>query len=225
MFNKLENHYRIAICFIIAIIVFFLTKKNFSPAINYMFGWIAFAFSHLTFSWITILTSHPKNVKHIAKKQDSSRSVIFLFVIVASLISLFAIIYLLKTLPQVADFNRNFHIALSAASVICSWLLIHTIFTLRYAHLYYTSRQQEQEIKKLKLGGLDFPDPDEVEEPDYLDFAYFSFVIGMTFQVSDVVITSRHIRRIALLHALLSFIFNTVIVALSINIVASLMQK
>ena len=104
------------------------------------------------------------------------------------------------------------HILVSVLAVICSWFLVHTVFIFRYAHIYYGSGDKP-------VGGLDFPGDDE---PDYLDFAYFSFIIGMTSQVSDVDITSSVMRRLALLHGILSFFFNAVIIALSINIISGL---
>src|SRR5690606_27864512 len=107
------------------------------------------------------------------------------------------------------------------SAVICAWLLVHTLFTFRYAHLFYSRLGEEQERSGF-IGGLDFP---KETKPDYLDFTYFSFVIGMTFQVSDVEISSRRIRRLALMHAVVSFIFNTVILALSINIILGIIQK
>lgn len=107
---------------------------------------------------------------------------------------------------------------LSIASVACSWWLVHTIFTFRYAHLYYKSSSKINSEDKY-IEGLEFPNE---KEPDYLDFVYFSFVLGMTFQVSDVQITSKRIRRLALIHGILSFAFNTVILALSINVISNL---
>ena len=112
---------------------------------------------------------------------------------------------------------QDLHLFMAVLAVIESWLLIHTVFTLRYAHVFY---RLEQEADVEGSGrGLIFPGGDN---PDYEDFAYFSFVIGMTCQVSDVNITSRFMRRLALLHGLLSFAFNTVILALSINIISGL---
>ena len=117
---------------------------------------------------------------------------------------------LVLTLPE--------HALLVGLTVASSWCLTHTIFTIRYAHLYYA--QDDPDAPDDAPGeGLDFPDE---KNPDFLDFAYFSFVIGMTFQVSDVQITARPIRRIALLHGLVSFLFNTVVLALSINLASSL---
>jgi uncharacterized membrane protein len=102
--------------------------------------------------------------------------------------------------------------------VISSWMLVHTVFSLRYAHTYYGDPDGPAGPQP-HAGGLEFPGD---REPDYLDFAYFSFVIGMTFQVSDVVITSRDFRKLVLLHSMLAFGFNTVILALAINTVAAL---
>jgi uncharacterized membrane protein len=140
-------------------------------------------------------------------------------VVVAAFISLIAIILLMQHIPHKSKEGLSRDIIISVASVLSSWALIHTLFTLHYAHVFY---RDEVTAIKYKGQGLIFP---EESEPDYLDFAYFAFVIGMTFQVSDVQVTSRRIRRLVLIHGLLSFIFNTAIVALSINIIAGVIQK
>ena len=170
--------------------------------------------------WIIIISSHPREVRKIAKLQDSSRTFIFLFVIAASLASMVAIVFLLKSAKTHHGASVNEHILLSIGAVIISWWLVHTIFTLLYAHLYYDTDTDAGEERS--VGGLQFPGN---EEPDYLDFVYFSFVLGMTFQVSDVEISSRTIRRFAWLHGLLSFGFNTAIVALSINVISGMIAQ
>lgn len=110
------------------------------------------------------------------------------------------------------------HIALAAATVTASWFLVHTLLAVHYTHLFFAMRAGAATSQFAQ--GLDFP---EEQDPDFLDFAYFSFVIGMTFQISDVRITSRPIRRVVLVHSLLSFAFNTVILAFSINLAATLL--
>ena len=100
--------------------------------------------------------------------------------------------------------------------MILSWSLVHTIFAVRYAHMYYADHETQS---GKYAGGLEFPDENK---PDFVDFAYFSFVLGMTFQVSDVSITSRKIRRMVLWHSLISFGYNAVIIALTINVIAGL---
>jgi uncharacterized membrane protein len=111
--------------------------------------------------------------------------------------------------------SRDLHVGLVAITLFVSWLMTHTVFAYRYAHEYY-ERAKNGDI----AGGLEFPSE---QEPDYWDFFYFALVLGMTFQVSDVQITSRKLRRLAAAHGLLGFLFNTVILALSVNIGASLL--
>lgn len=218
VFFRLDAHYRLLIAAIASgVTCYFSAQHNETPA-TILITWVAFTVTVLIMDWIIILTSHPKEVRKIASLEDSSRTLIFLFVIVASVMSLGAIILLLQSTKGQSGDGIAFPVILSLASVIFSWWLVHTIFTLRYAHLYYSTKKSEDKTKPSQ--GLNFPDEDE---PDFLDFVYFSFVIGMTFQVSDVEISSRPIRRLALFHAIVSFVFNTAIVALSINVVAGLM--
>ncbi len=105
-----------------------------------------------------------------------------------------------------------FEIVLAAPSLLLSWLFMNTLFAVHYAHAYYGD-----DARRHKRGGLEFPGN---EEPDYWDFAYFAIVVGMTFQVSDVQITSRPLRRVALVHGMIAFFFNVIIIAISVNAVA-----
>jgi uncharacterized membrane protein len=219
LFFRLDANYRLVISLVIAAVVFFCIRDKFELPTLILFTWISFALSIIIMDWIIIITSHPREVRKIAKLQDSSRILILLFVLAASVASVGAIVLLLKSAKGHAA-NADKHILLAICAVIASWWLVHTIFTLLYAHLYYDTDTDDG--KRLEVGGLDFPGK---EEPDYLDFVYFSFVIGMTFQVSDVTITERKIRRFTLIHALLSFGFNTVILALSINVISGMISQ
>ena len=215
VFFRLDAHYRLLIAAVASgVACYFSTQHNEAPA-TILITWLAFAMTVLIMDWIIILTSHPKEVRKIASLEDSSRTLIFTFVIVAAVISLGAILLLLQSTKGQSGDGVAFPVILSLTSVVISWWLAHTLFTLRYAHLYYGTDKETGKTKQ----GLNFP---EEQTPDYLDFVYFSFVIGMTFQVSDVEISSRTIRRLALFHAIISFVFNTAIVALSINVVAGL---
>src|SRR3569833_2772572 len=220
VFFRLDAHYRLVISLIISAIVFFSIRANTSGPSLALSTWIACAATIIIMDWIIILSSHPKEVRKIARLQDQSRTFQFLFIIAASVASLFAIILLLKSGKGGAA-ERSAHILLAIFSVIISWWLLHTIFTLRYAHLYYDTESDTDGFKKA-VGGLQFPGN---AEPDYLDFVYFSFIVGMTFQVSDVEISSRRIRRVCLLHSLLSFAFNTAILALSINVISGMVSQ
>lgn len=210
----LDSHHRQFIALAVALLAYFLTRK-FSLPINLILTWISYAFSILTISWISILTLHPLEVRERAKLEDSSITFIFLFIITSAFVSLFAVVILLQATKGQSEKQVAEHVILTIASVVISWWLTHTVFTLRYAHLFYSEKDENGELGY----GLEFP---KEPNPDYLDFVYFSFIIGMTFQVSDVEISSRKIRRLAWVHSILSFVFNTVIVALSINIISGL---
>ena len=221
--NHVDAHHKLYVSVGIAAVFFVGTITQFSNPIHYMLVWMVYVLSTIVLSWITILSSHPAEVKNEAHAQDSSRTVIFFFVIAAAFVSLFAILLLLKHPSSKYEGESLAMVFVPFACVAGSWWLLHTVFTLRYAHLYYFDMEQHQEKgKKVEPEGLEFPGD---KEPDYLDFAYFSFVIGMTFQVSDVQITSKKIRRLALMHGILAFAFNTFIVAFMINIIAGLIQK
>lgn len=220
--DHLNRPHRLLISLSLALLVYFIAKTQDSTGLPFLFGWIGFATSSLFFIWTTILIRHPKQTGVIAKEQDTSVWVIFLVVLAAAFISLFAIILLLRGLPAYTKRGLSLHIVLSIIDVGLSWTLIHSLFTIRYAHLYYDFEDETSADVKRHAGGLEFPGE---PLPDFIDFAYFSFVLGMTFQVADVSITGRRIRRLALLHGLLAFVYNTAIIALSINIVSGLIGK
>lgn len=222
VFFSFDAHHRLLISLGAAAITFFFSWSHCSAPTVALVTWIAFGLCIIIMDWIIILTANPAEIRKIASIEDSSRTLIFLFVIVSSLMSLLAIVFLLLSTKNQSDAVVTARVLLAMASVIVSWWLVHTIFTLRYAHMYYTTDPDDD--KKLKhLGGLEFPGDEK--EPDYLDFVYFSFVLGMTFQVSDVEISARSIRRLAWLHGLISFAFNTAIVALSINVISGMISK
>jgi uncharacterized membrane protein len=217
---RFSANYRGFVALGAAIIVFLATKSHFTLPEVVLFTWISFSLVIIILDWIIILSSHPREVRKIARLQDSSQSFIFLFVLAASVVSMGAIIFLLKSAKSPSHQVLNEHILLSMVAVVVSWWLVHTLFTLRYAHLYYDTDTDEG--KPQKAAGLIFPGD---EEPDYMDFVYFSFVLGMTFQVSDVNVSSKRLRRLAWLHGMLSFGFNTAILALSINVISGLVAQ
>ncbi|GAC1469948.1 MAG: hypothetical protein NVSMB70_15020 [Chamaesiphon sp.] len=163
-----------------------------------------------------MLTATPDTMRRNAQRQDTGRWAILSLITAAACFSILAIVFLLHNTKGAHVGIVTFHVTLSAVTIIGSWLLVHTIFASHYARLYY---QEGKTLNECKQEGLDFPGD---LEPDYWDFLYFSFVIGMTSQVSDVAIKSFVIRRLALLHGILSFFFNTSLLAMSINIVAGL---
>ena len=135
-------------------------------------------------------------------------------IMIFSISASFTAVLLLILAKQDSKSFETLRLIIAISGMILSWFLIHTIFTLRYAHLFYGD---DLKNPKVHAGGLEFPDD---KKPDYFDFAYFAFVLGMTFQVSDVQITSKRLRRLAMWHGLLSFGFNTIMIALTINLIA-----
>jgi uncharacterized membrane protein len=219
-FFKMDANYRLMIALSVSVLVFFFFRGTLTAPEMALACWIGCALTVIILNWIIIFTSHPMEVKKVAKLQDSSRAFLFAFIITASIVSLVAIVFLLKASKGVSETVRNGHILLAITAVFISWWLVHTMFTLRYAHMFYDTDTDDG--GKKTGGGLDFPD---TKEPDFLDFVYFGFVVGMTFQVSDVQITDRKIRRLCLLHGLISFAFNTAIVALSINVISGMVSQ
>jgi uncharacterized membrane protein len=161
-------------------------------------------------------TASPEHMPADAEAQQEGEWTIFWLTLAAIIVSFVAVSSEFAAIKTEPPGTRGLEVALVAGTLFLSWLVTHVTFALRYAHEFYARDLGGPGVD----GGLDFPDE---KEPDYLDFMYFSLVLGMTFQVSDVQITSRKLRRVATLHGLVSFLFNTVIVAFTVNIAAGLM--
>ncbi len=210
--SYLEAHHRAFVCSGCAALGF-LCGAHLPLPMRFIVGWDAYAMSFLFLAWVPILTARPATVVRVAKKEHSSGKIIFAFVLGAACVSLGAVGYLLGTARDLPAPARTGHVFVAMATVVSSWSVVHTLFTLQYAFFYYRNTHSK------KPAGLQFPGE---TKPDYLDFAYFAFVIGMTSQVSDVAIDARQIRRWALLHGMISFAFNAAILALSINLISGL---
>jgi uncharacterized membrane protein len=179
-------------------------------------GWNTVAVVILALDWATILTTPQRKIRELAQQQDLSRFLVFLFVVATSSAALFAVGFLVSVKKSETGGHFIIHLLLTLLTVISSWTLVHTVFGFRYAHAFYGD-SDDPGVQK-HAGGLIFPGD---QPPDYFDFAYFSFVVGMTCQVSDVQITSRRMRRLTLAQSILSFGFNTIVLALVINIAVS----
>jgi uncharacterized membrane protein len=169
-------------------------------------GWDVAALSLLICAWWIILGSDATSTQERAATEDPGRRVLLLLSTASSLVSFFAAALLMH---KAADASREAALStgICLAAPLLAWLLTHSVYTLHYAHLYYQASQHG--------AGLDFPGH---EAPDDLDFAYFAFTVGMCFQVSDVAVTSSRLRRSVLGHALLSFVFNTAVIAIALNL-------
>ncbi|MEO8317376.1 MAG: DUF1345 domain-containing protein [Bradyrhizobium sp.] len=170
-------------------------------------GWDVFAALYLALAYIMMLRCDTAHIRRSAVLQDDGRFLLLLLTALGAFASLAAIVFELG-----ASKGSTQGLALAIVTITLSWTTVHTAFSLHYAHEYY---------RGAKPGGLQFPSGDNDEAADYWDFVYFSFVIGMTAQVSDVGITDKIIRRTATVHGIISFVFNTALVALMVNIAAS----
>jgi uncharacterized membrane protein len=192
------------------LVVTWLVPERLGLALRAVAGWDAAAFSMGALAWALIFHAgnDPKRTRRLAAEEDPGRRAVWVIATLASGFSLFATAVVLRGARTSVAEQRPAFIVLCLAAVVTAWALTHTAYTLRYAHLYYRDDGDGE-------GGLSFPGD---LKPAYLDFAYFAFTIGMCFQTSDVTITSRPIRRVVMAHAVLSFAYNTTIVATAVSL-------
>ena len=212
----LLGHRRTAMATIVGLIAFALLPAPHGQAARIVFAWDVGTVA-LLLMMATMLVRPVDDAamaRHAEAQQEGEWTVfaITLAGVVVSFAALTTVLSVAKDLPHGGE--RDLYIGSVAATLLLSWLVTHLVFALRYAHEYYERDAGARDVD----GGLEFPGG---LAPDYWDFIYFALVLGMTFQVSDVQITSRKLRRLATLHGLIGFLFNTVIVALTVNIAAS----
>lgn len=212
MLLRMHPLHRIAISAILTLITFIVFPKSDNALLLGITLWDVFSVSYVITSWIVLFKRSVPEIRRTASKDDGSKVVVFVLIIISSFASMLTVLLLI--LSKDAREEMAFLPAV-IVGMLLAWIMVHTVFSFHYAHMFYA----DEKNKRKTTGGLDFPGE---KEPDYIDFAYFAFVIGCTFQVSDVTITSRHVRRLVLLHGLLSFALNTFVVALTINLIAGL---
>jgi uncharacterized membrane protein len=187
-----------------AVLVGVSTEPRYAPVA----GWIAAAAVYLVWTWSAVGRMTPERTASHATREDPTRAATGAIMVAASVASLAGVGYVLMA-GSAHGGDADAAAAAGIGSVIAAWLIVHTVFTLRYARLYYLS----------PTGGIDF---NQHDPPAYVDFAYLSFTIGMTYQVSDTDLQTRTIRATALRQALLSYILGAVILATTINLIAGL---
>ncbi|MGX7678386.1 DUF1345 domain-containing protein [Jatrophihabitans sp. DSM 45814] len=195
----------VAVGLAIAVIVLLAGSAKYAPAV----GWDAAALTLLAWVWFTVWPMGSEQTAANATREDPSRAVSDPLLLGAAVVSLAAVGFFLLQAGSAKGASQDFLAGVGVLTVALSWLVVHTVFTLRYAMLYYTGRD----------GGVDF---NQQAQPCYSDFAYLAFTIGMTFQVSDTDLKTPAIRATVLRQALLSYLFGAVILATTINLVAGL---
>ncbi|EMP2155474.1 DUF1345 domain-containing protein, partial [Acinetobacter baumannii] len=198
-------HFFIALIFgvVVASLLAWLTSWKWSTIL--LASWNGSISLYLLHVWKLMRSADHSQMQQQAKKQDESKWVIMLIVLLAITMSLVAILVQLSQLPS-GHYEKLGHVALALLTIISAWLFMHTVFALHYAHDFYMALSRNEEN-----GGLDFPG---TEHPTYPDFLYFSYIIGTSAQTADVSITNKHMRLLNLFHAVLSFGFNTTILAI-----------
>ena len=208
---------RLAAGILVGIAVYQVLPRHHGIVIRAVLGWDA-GIAVLS-GWILgmmALSTHD-HMRRRAARQDLGRWLILFVVIAGALVSMAALAVIQKSLKAAQGDESVLYLGLIVLTIVLSWSLVHTVFTLHYAHGYYGPTDDLDDEDGL-VGGLEFPSENQ---PDYWDFMYFSYVVGMTAQVSDVQVSGRQLRRLTLIHGVVSFFFNTIILALTINIVAS----
>ncbi len=181
-----------------------------------LFGWCCGVAVYLTLAWWLAVSFDAGQTRRRAQSLDQPHLLLLVSMLITVGVSVGAVAMLLVQVKPLHGMQRSVHIAIALAALAASWLMIQTIYAFHYAHRYYRDEKRHAP----DASGLDFPGK---LDPDYFDFLYYSHVVGMTSQVSDVQVTSREMRRITLVHSVLSFAFNILVLALGINVVAGVM--
>ena len=176
-----------------------------------LLGWDIAVVIYLAWTGASVWNLDPGRTAQLANREDPSTPVAELVVLLAGTAMLAAVGFALVKAGQASGGLKAYLVTIGLFSVVSSWAVVHTVFGLRYARAYYSD----------PVGGIAF---NEAEPPNYIDFAYYSFTVGMTFQVADTNITARAVRRTTLHHALLSYLFGAVLLGIVINVVATLLH-
>lgn len=218
VFLRIHPLHKIIISGLLSTVAFFILKKcKLESSISSLILWIIFSASYLFMSWMLFINCSREDMRKHAGREDGSRFFVTILILISSFAGMITVLLLIIGGVE-AGMSKPIFLGVVIASMFLSWSMVHTTYCFHYAHLYYNDNKEDPKITE---GGLDFPGD---VDPDYFDFAYFSFVLGMTFQVSDVQVTSIRLRRQALLHGLLSFGLNTIVVALTFNLIAGLIK-
>ncbi|MDB5363213.1 MAG: conserved rane protein of unknown function [Rhodospirillales bacterium] len=222
MINSLRTHPRLFVAIGLGLVAGLFLPGDWPRSLRMIVGWDVAAGLYLALAWIMILRTDSGHIQTRARMDDDGRWVILIMCAGASTISLGAILSLLGDYKDLAADAKPYHLALAVVTILISWFFLHTAFTLHYAHEFYGATPGGNlPADKKARGGFGFPG--EAKAWSYMDFAYYAFTIGMTAQTSDIAVTTTEMRRLTLGHAILTFFFNTVILAFSVNIAASLL--
>ena len=210
---------RLFICLLAGVVAGLLLPWNWPEVTRLLVAWNIGTFAYIGLVARMMYRATHHNIRQRALVQDEGQLTILVLSIAAALVSLGAIVLQLGAVKELSGLARGLAVLLSVLTIVSAFAFIHIMFTLHYAHDYYMQWLAEADRPAPERGGLNFPGNDH---PDYVDFLYFSFVIGVASQTADVATTSRHMRALVLVHGIIAFFFNTTVLALTINIAAGL---
>ena len=213
----LRRHLRLVLSVLLGIVGYLVLPRTIGGSTRLLAAFDLAAVAFLGAVWIMMARATTADMRRRSQIEDESRYVVLALSAAAAVAILLAIASELHDIRNQPPAATGLRVTLAAVTILLAWFFMNTIFALHYAHFFYGDSDA---AAGGEARGLAFPGR---AEPDYWDFLYFSFVIGMTFQVSDVQIENRHLRRIALAHGVLAFFFNVVVLALTINIIAGLL--
>lgn len=196
-------------------VCYWLLPTHFQVVLRLMISWNALAWLYLGFLWWEMLRAEPEDIRTIALRQDESASTVLALVTLTCLVSVLVILLELSTVKHLTGSDKAWHLILTGATLVVSWSLLPTAFAMHYAHLFYRTRDAQEQP-------LVFPC--DLAKPHYWDFLYFSFTIAVASQTADVATGTMDVRKVALLQSVISFVFNLAILGLSVNVGASLLS-
>ncbi len=212
-----QLHNKLLLAAVIGLAVGLMLPGSFQTPARILVGWNTGLVIYLVWTYVMMLRAKIEHIRQRAVEEDEGAGFILLLSITATAASFVAIAFALGGLKSgqepVVPGGVAAHVVLAITTILLSWSFVHTMFTFHYAHEYYSKRHGDE------IGGLIFPHD---SGPDYRDFLYFSLVIGMTSQTSDVDICSKVIRRMAAVHGMLAFFFNLTVLALTVNMLSNL---
>jgi uncharacterized membrane protein len=203
---------RMAMAMGLAVLVAVLAPANWEAIGRALAGWNTFVYTYLALVWTMMVRADQQQLRRVVPAMDETAAMVLALVVAGAVMSVLAIVAELATAGELTRTERLFHLALTGLTVLGSWTLVPTAFTLHYAYMYY---RLPDEVP------LQFPEG-EAARPDYADFLYFAFTIAVASQTADVTVRTRAMRRLVLFQSILSFFFNASVVAMAVNIAASL---
>jgi uncharacterized membrane protein len=214
-----RGHPRLFAGIMVSLAVGMFLPASVRPVTRLLIGWNAGTWFYFIATGIMIAHASPLSIRRRARTTDEGKVFILILTSVAALAAIAAIVAQLAAVKDLSGTIKGLHIGLAAATILSAWFFIHLTYALHYAHEYFDEYRAEPDRPATFRGGLVFPG---TEHPDYYDFLYFSYVIGVACQTADVELSSPAMRRVALIHCILAFFFNSAVLAFTINIAAGL---